>query len=59
MTPRQHNAAMIDFRLRAGVDIGCLQTSALDQRPSASRTPVPFRLGAKHRMAIAANAFHR
>src|SRR5580692_3063394 len=40
VTPRKHNAAMIDFRFRPDWLTGLRQSFPLDQRPSAGRAPV-------------------
>jgi hypothetical protein len=58
MTPRQHNAAMIDFGRRPGCMIEGRLTGALYQGSAAGGAPISFSLSAKHCMAMAANAFH-
>jgi len=58
MTPRQHDAAVIDLRRRTST-VGNRGLGGLfDQSPTAGGAPVGNRVGGKHRMAMAANAFH-
>src|SRR5580658_100049 len=58
MTPRQHNAAMIDVRPWAGSEIERGDRLPFDQSSSASRTPVGACLSGKQSVAMAADALH-
>ena len=58
MTPRQHNATMIDLGGRRGILASSRQIGPLNQRTAASRTPIRHGLFGQHGPAMTANLFH-
>jgi hypothetical protein len=58
MAAGQNNAAVVDFRLRAGGAIEGRHNLPLDQRSPAGGAPVGDSFSGKHGMAMAAKAFH-
>ena len=58
MTSRQHDPPMVHLGLRRSRRLANTQARALNQRPAASRAPIPNHLFPNHRMALAAHLFH-
>ena len=58
VAPRQHDAAMIDFRRWGGRFGGGREGSAFDEGSAARWAPVGFGIGSEHGVAMAAEAFH-
>jgi len=58
MPPRQHNSATIHLSLGPSRKSFPRQAIPLQQRPTASRTPIPSEFTSDHSMTMTTNAFH-